>query len=70
MLGIVKRLSGISVRKGIDSKIPDTSLIFKMRLLITEKLCKLMLRTAKQHIPKGKVSKYNPFWSNFLTIKK
>jgi hypothetical protein len=50
-----------------DSKIPDTQFNFQDEApdKNCKKFCKLMLHTAKQYIPKGKVPKYKT-WSNFL----
>jgi hypothetical protein len=56
-------------RKVLDSKISDVQFHFQNEApdKNCKKLCNLILCTAKQYIPKGKIPKYKPFWSVLLT---
>jgi hypothetical protein len=56
-------------RKELGSKISEVQFEFQSEAPYKnyEKLCNLILCTAKQCIPKGKIPKYKPFWSALLT---
>jgi hypothetical protein len=56
-------------RKELDSKVSDAQFNFQNEApdKNCKKLCNLILFTAKQCIPKGKIPKYKPFWSALLT---